>query len=211
MEKRYLRADGDLVWVQLSVTVVRHDDGSPAYFISQIEDVTDRRARTDGLAYQAHHDHLTGLLNRHATMRRLEQALSRRHLASVSLLFCDLDRFKDVNDGHGHAIGDEVLRTLASRVAASLRPGDLAGRLGGDEFVVLLEGSDTGQAMLVAERLARAIAEPVPLSGGGSVEVHASIGLAVATADDVDAAALIVRADEAMYAAKRAKLAEPTP
>ena len=205
MEKRYLRADGDLVWVQLSVTVVRHDDGAPAYFISQIEDVTDRRARTDGLAYQAHHDHLTGLLNRHATIRRLEQALSRRHLASVSVLFADLDRFKDVNDTHGHAVGDDVLRTLAGRVAASLRPGDLAGRLGGDEFVVLLEGSDDLQATLVAERLARAIGEPVALPSGATVEVEASIGIATATADDVDASALLARADAAMYGAKRAK------
>ena len=205
MEKRYLRADGDLVWVQLSVTLVRHDDGEPAYFISQIEDVTDRRSRTDGLAYQAHHDHLTGLLNRHATLRRLEQALSRRHLASVALLFSDLDRFKDVNDTYGHAVGDEVLRTLAGRVGSSLRPGDTAGRLGGDEFVVVLEGSDHAQAELLADRLRRCIADPITLPSGVVVEVHASIGIAVATPDDHDAGTLLMRADAAMYAEKRSR------
>ena len=204
MEKRYLRADGDLVWVQLSVTMVRNDDGSPSYFISQIEDVTDRRARTDGLAYQAHHDHLTGLLNRHATLRRLEQALSRRHLATVAVLFVDLDGFKHVNDTHGHAVGDDVLRTVASRLSGSLRPGDTAGRLGGDEFVVILEGSDETQAELVADRLGRTVAEPIPVAGG-VVEVRTSVGIAVATPDDVDACGLLARADEAMYAVKRAK------
>jgi diguanylate cyclase (GGDEF)-like protein/PAS domain S-box-containing protein len=205
MEKRYIRADGDLVWVQLSVTLVRHDDGEPAYFISQIEDVTDRRSRTDGLAYQAHHDHLTGLLNRHATLRRLEQAMSRRHLASVALLFADLDRFKDVNDTYGHAVGDDVLRTLAGRIGSSVRPGDAAGRLGGDEFVVVLEGSDHGQAELLADRLRRCIADPITLPSGVVVEVHASIGIAVATADDHDATALLTRADAAMYAEKRSR------
>jgi diguanylate cyclase (GGDEF)-like protein/PAS domain S-box-containing protein len=205
IEKRYVRADGDLVWAQLSLTLVRDDGGDPAYFISQIEDITERRAATDGLAHQAHHDSLTGLLNRHATLRRVEQALARRHVGGVAVLFVDLDGFKQVNDTYGHAVGDHVLRTVASRASASLRPTDAAGRLGGDEFVVVLEGADEDRARTVADRLARSVARPIclPASWTDWVQVDASIGVAVATSDDGDAADLVARADRAMYARKR--------
>jgi diguanylate cyclase (GGDEF)-like protein/PAS domain S-box-containing protein len=209
IEKRYVRSDGDLVWAQVSLTLVRDDNGEPAYFISQVEDITERKAATDGLAHQAHHDSLTGLLNRHATFRRLEQALARRHVGGVAVLFVDLDGFKQVNDTHGHAVGDDVLRAVAARVSASLRPTDAAGRLGGDEFVVVLEGADEHRALAVAERLERSVSRPICVRGSASgwVQVDASVGVAVATTEDGDVADLVARADRAMYARKRRVLA----
>ncbi len=204
MEKRYQRADGDLVWAQLSVTMVRDEQGEPAHFISQIEDITERKALDDGLAYQAHHDALTGLLNRHAVLRRLDQALGRRHLTDVTALFVDLDGFKRVNDTYGHAVGDDVLRAVAQRITATLRPGDVAARIGGDEFVALLEGVSGPAVDAIAVRVARAIAAPVLAAGDDVVQVDASIGYATATLGDVEASALLARADAAMYEVKAA-------
>jgi diguanylate cyclase (GGDEF)-like protein/PAS domain S-box-containing protein len=204
-DKRYIRADGSVIWIELSVTVVYDDDGRPAFFISLIEDITDRRAHAEGLAHQARHDHLTGLLNRRATIRHLDAALARHHTNGLAVLFADLDGFKGVNDTHGHVVGDEVLRTVAERVLESLRPGDLAGRFGGDEFIVVLEDADEQQAAAVAARLCRLVAEPVAV-GGGAVQVCASVGIAVAKLGE-DAGALLARADEAMYAEKRRRSA----
>lgn len=202
LEKRYVRGDGDVVWAQLSVSLVRDEDGQPVHWIAQVEDITERKAADDGLAYQAHHDHLTGLLNRHAVLRRLDQAFGRRHGTPLTALFVDLDGFKDVNDTHGHAVGDDVLRSIAARMTAALRPSDAAGRLGGDEFIAVLEGIDGDQAEAIRTRLSRSLAEPVPVAGGAWVQITASVGFATATAADVDASALLARADRAMYEAK---------
>jgi diguanylate cyclase (GGDEF)-like protein len=151
------------------------------------------------LATQASEDPLTGLANRAAFTAALEAALAvaDRH---VAVLFLDLDDFKIVNDGMGHSAGDELLRTVAARLRAGVRPDDLCARLGGDEFAVLLR-DDADDAVLVGQRLVELIAAPVTLRGR-LAQVGASVGLAFAGAGDVRVEQLVQRADIAMYAAK---------
>ncbi|MEF7613515.1 sensor domain-containing diguanylate cyclase [Aquincola sp. MAHUQ-54] len=151
----------------------------------------------------AHTDALTGLSN-----RLLFEALAHRQLADDLrhghrrvLLALDLDGFKAVNDHHGHAVGDQVLKMAAQRISASLRSADVAARLGGDEFVVLLSDTSPDGAVVVAEKLVRMLSEPYP---GVRQPVSASVGIAVAPSGGVTLADLLRRADEALYEAKRA-------
>ena len=151
----------------------------------------------------AHTDALTGLSN-----RLLFEALAHRQLIDDQrngqrrvLLALDLDGFKQVNDQHGHAVGDEVLKLAAQRIVGSLRSADVPARLGGDEFVVLLSDTAPDGAATVAEKLVRALSEPYP---GVRHPVSASVGIAVAPAAGATVADLMRRADEALYEAKRA-------
>ena len=156
------------------------------------------------LRHQAFHDPLTGLANRALFADRLRHGLDlhRRDLRPLGLLYCDLDGFKPVNDEHGHEAGDAVLRAVAERLRAVTRPGDTVARLGGDEFAVLLE--DGGDALAVAVRLLSALDQPVQV-GRTSLAVRASIGIADLSplSEPTSAAALLQRADTAMYVAKR--------
>ena len=205
IEKRYSHADGGEVWVSVSVSCVRDENGDPSYLIGQVEDVTERRALRERLAYAAIHDPLTALPNRVLFMDRLETALSRaaRHGRHVGVIFLDLDRFKLVNDGMGHAAGDRLLETVADRLRASIRPSDTVARFGGDEFVVLCdEIADQSVAVEVAERLTAELHQPVSL-GDSEIFVSASAGVALSDLAGIDSAARLLRdADTAMYMAK---------
>jgi diguanylate cyclase (GGDEF)-like protein len=156
------------------------------------------------LAHQALHDQLTHLPNRALFLDRLGQALTRlgrRHTA-LAVIFCDLDRFKVVNDSLGHDAGDLLLVDVAARLTGALRAGDTAARFGGDEFVVLCEDiTGEQQAIEVAERLAGALRAPFML-GREEVFVHTSMGIALASDAGARAEALIRDADAAMYRAK---------
>ena len=161
-----------------------------------IEKELERRARTD---------ELTSLLNRREVFERLHDLTGPHHRTGqqLAVLFCDLDKFKDVNDTHGHRVGDEVLAAMAARLRASLRHADdLAARVGGDELMVVLHGvHDEADALAVAEKLRLAVAEPVP-TGAGPLQVTMSIGVALARPDETTDE-LISRADTAMYRAKQ--------
>ena len=123
IEKRYIHLDGHEVWVSVSVSCVRDEQGGPLYLIGQVEDITERRALRERLAYAAIHDPLTGLPNRELFMDRLEVALRRatRGRHEVAVIFLDLDRFKLINDSLGHEVGDQVLRAVADRLSAAMR------------------------------------------------------------------------------------------
>jgi diguanylate cyclase (GGDEF)-like protein len=155
------------------------------------------------LNHRASTDSLTGLANRSAFADRLLAALAtdERRAGTLSVLFIDLDDFKDVNDSLGHAAGDELLRVTAQRLDRTIRPGDLVARLGGDEFAILLDGiPDADSAFAVAERVVTALREPAAI-GDAHVQVGASVGMAMRR-EDSTLDALMRDADVAMYSAK---------
>jgi diguanylate cyclase (GGDEF)-like protein len=162
--------------------------------------------------HQASHDPLTGLPNRVLFIDRLEKALPEATpQAQLGVLFCDLDRFKDVNDTLGHAAGDELLRQVAARVRGTIRPGDTVGRLSGDEFALLLPGLEgADDATRAAERVMACFTEPFRLEGG-DVSVGTSVGVAVHDGSaDRSAEQLLREADAAMYRHKQ-EAGEVTP
>jgi len=155
------------------------------------------------LASAAMTDALTGISNRRHFLAALEREayLSRRHGYALSIAFLDVDKFKDINDTHGHGGGDKVLQRLAAFATAQFRAGDLVARWGGDEFVILLPHTDESGARVIAERLLGAIRSARFAAPG--LRVTSSIGVASRHSDDTSIDALLSRADSAMYEAKR--------
>ena len=213
-ECRFISPQGDQTWVRVSTSRVLEVPGREAHLIMHVEDVSERKLLEAELRHRSLHDSLTGLPNRTLLLDRVRHAMERqqRELGCTSLFFLDLDEFKSVNDVHGHAAGDEVLREFATRLSALLRPGDTAARLGGDEFVVLCEDTDAQQAAVIGQRLRRAAATPF-LIAGGQVSLTAAVGLAMhdsqgaASAAGPDPESLLRWADRDMYSAKRVRRA----
>jgi diguanylate cyclase (GGDEF)-like protein/PAS domain S-box-containing protein len=201
MHKRYIHADGRVIWALLSVSLATDEEGRPLHFISQIQDFTERRELEERLRHQAEHDPLTGLANRRRFEQELERQIERctRHPEAAALAVIDLDSFKAVNDVHGHAAGDKLLIAVAGALHKRLRATDVAARIGGDEFAVILIGIDEHGAATAAAALAAAIAEHSLAAG---LAATASVGVAMiepgSSADE-----LFARADRAMYDAKR--------
>ncbi|QTL03864.1 GGDEF domain-containing protein [Aquabacter sp. L1I39] len=167
-------------------------------------DITARRRMEEELRRLAGTDALTGLGNRRMFMERGEAAFHHALLsgARLSVLIFDMDRFKWINDRHGHAAGDAVLREVSGRCRAELRPHDVFARLGGEEFAILISGADLEGAERVAHRLARAIASAPVHTPTAPLEVRASFGVASLTPEDANLEAIIERADRALYLAK---------
>ena len=182
-------------------------DGEPMHLLGLVQEITESKRRQADLARLALQDPLTGLANRVLMDDRLRTALARadRHGALTGVLFLDLDGFKAVNDRHGHHVGDEVLKAVARRLRAVLRPADVVARIGGDEFVAICEElHGVEEAHAIASRVEVAIAAPIA-TDAGPLTVHASVGLALAeAAEGADPDDLVRRADEAMYRAKQA-------
>ena len=166
--------------------------------------VDERTRAAEEAAHQALHDSLTGLASRALFMDRLNQALARtdRTPRSMAVMFLDLDRFKLINDSLGHDAGDRVLKSTADRLRMVLRPADTAARFGGDEFLVLCEDAGTERdAVLIAERMAEAVAMPIPLDTG-EITVTTSIGIAMCGGGADRCEDLVRDADSALYRAK---------
>jgi diguanylate cyclase (GGDEF)-like protein/PAS domain S-box-containing protein len=183
----------------LSVSVYSQQKG---YFAAVFDDITERKRLGEKLEYYAAHDVLTGLLNRRALEEMLNRSIARakRGVAS-SLLYLDLDNFKEVNDMVGHAAGDEVLNTLSNLLKAELRTEDVIFRVGGDEFAVLLEGTNRKASPLVAERLRAAVEARLYELGGQTFRLSLSIGL-IEVDGTLATDVLLAQADAAMYRAK---------
>lgn len=180
-------------------------DLSPALLRRSLMYSIERKRLETQLAHRALHDPLTGLPNRALFLDRLGVALdrSRRNNASIAVLFLDVDNFKQINDSLGHAAGDRLLSGLADRLQPMLRPMDTVARFGGDEFTFLFEElSSEREAILIAERIGRAVRLPIHLEEGDTI-VTVSIGISIVTDPTMPAEAVIREADSAMYRAKQ--------
>jgi len=197
------RKDGTEFWVEFSIVPVTNAHGWYTHWVSVQRDITARK-QIDSLRHQATHDALTELPNRVLLQDRLTQALAdaARDATPIALLLLDLDRFKEINDTLGHHVGDQLLQWIGPRVLELLRGADTMARLGGDEFAVLLPGAEEAAATALATEILAALAVPFMLEGQ-SLDVGASIGIALAPAHGDDAATLLRHADVAMYVAKR--------
>lgn len=201
-----MRKNGEVFPELLSLSVIRNEHERIVNHVAVFNDISDRKDYEDRLKKLALRDSLTGLPNRLLLAAQLEQTLERaqREKAWVAVLFIDLDRFKMVNDEHGHDTGDELLRQVAVRLQGSVRASDLVARLGGDEFVVVLpEISSSDDAALVAGKVVAALARPFAV-GMLQLEVGGSVGVAMFPKDGQDAEVLLRHADEALYRVKSA-------
>ena len=206
VEKRYLHKDGHVVWVLVSVSVIRDTQQRPVNLIAQILDISERHRMQERIEHLALHDTLTGLPNARLLEDRLDQAIAaaRRSSQPMGVMYVDLDGFKTVNDTHGHASGDLVLKEFSARMALVLREADTFARVGGDEFIaVLAQIAGEADARRAAERMLAAAALPFAL-GMAEVRLSASIGIAMFPSHGDNARLLKERADTAMYAAKHA-------
>ncbi|MCY1140958.1 EAL domain-containing protein [Actinoplanes sp. Pm04-4] len=195
----YRRKDtGEQLWVEVHGTALHDRTGQLRLIFVHCLDVTKSRRHQEELQQQVRHDALTGLLSRSAFETDLAGLLAGD--LPVNVLYIDVDRFKSINDGAGHAVGDELLRGLAVRLEATVPAGALVARLGGDEFVVALAGSPRAGAR-VGHAILSAFAEPLEI-GDGHLQVSLSLGLAAGSGPE-NADETVLAADTAMYAAKR--------
>ncbi|MCW2680796.1 MAG: hypothetical protein JWM62_2197 [Frankiales bacterium] len=213
VQRRYLRPDGAVVWGELTaIRFGRTPDGKGRSLV-HLRDITAERQSAEHLQHLALHDTMTGLGNRALLQDRLDHALAERpeRRRGLAVLFVDLDGFKTINDGLGHAVGDRVLQTTARRLRSVVRPSDTVTRWGGDEFVVLMEGlEDAEEAVVVARRIEQAVAMPLQ-HRNDELLITASVGIAFAPATEATTAAqLLHEADAAMYRAKRTGRARHT-
>lgn len=199
---RYLRKDGGVVHILWAA----HWSDEVGARIGVARNVTALRQAEEELRFQAHHDPLTHLTNRSLFTDRLDSALrsAHRHQNTLALLFLDIDDFKGINDAHGHAMGDRVLRTVARRLVGCVRETDTVARMGGDEFTLLLTDIQSPDAVYEKVRQILAVlAEPLGVEFNGMEMPSCSIGVAFYPADGEDADTLLRHADGDMYRIKR--------
>ncbi|KAA3655606.1 MAG: EAL domain-containing protein [Proteobacteria bacterium] len=205
-EYRVRARDGSYRWIGSRGEAVRNRRGRAVLMAGSVTDVTERKEAEARIRHLAYHDQLTGLANRALLDDRLAQAIAqaqRRGRGGVAVLFIDIDRFKDVNDVHGHAVGDVLLVELAQRLQACVRGSDTLVRQGGDEFIMVLpEVSWPASVAPVVAKLLEAVRQPL-MAGEVELCVSASIGVSLFPDDGADAQTLLRNADTAMYDAKR--------
>jgi diguanylate cyclase (GGDEF)-like protein/PAS domain S-box-containing protein len=203
LEKRYFTADRREIWVKLAISLVRDVEGQPLHFVSQTEDISERRRLEAALQHLADHDPLTGVWNRRRFQAELQHQIDRgqRYGDSAALLLLDVDRFKSINDTHGHAAGDQLLKSVAAELQGRLRTTDSIARLGGDEFAIILGNISSAQADHVAAGIAEQVAATTIKIGDAELSATVSIGVAFINEHKTPAAALR-QADLAMYQVK---------
>jgi diguanylate cyclase (GGDEF)-like protein/PAS domain S-box-containing protein len=197
-EGDWLTGDGERRRVAMRNTVLADDDGLPYALACVGLDVTDDRRREELLHQRAQTDLLTGIANRGALFDALRRRLEEG--PGCALLFCDLDQFKEVNDEHGHAVGDRILAEVAGRLVGLTGPEDLVARFGGDEFVILCPTLDEAALADLVQRVAAEVGRPFP-GPEGPLSIGVSVGIAIGRAGE-SGDELIGRADRAMYGVK---------
>lgn len=201
---RNQKKDGTAFWSEMHIAPVQNADGLISHFVASQTDVTALRCYQEQLEHKAHHDALTGLANRVLLRERLSVALqfAAPSQRPVWLLFLGLDRFKAINETSGHAAGDTVLKTLATRLSGCVGRGDTLSRFGGDEFVMILqEPPDEKAVVKIVEGIGAVTSQSITVNGANFF-VGVSIGIAVYPTDGADAETLIMHADSAMHGAK---------
>ncbi len=203
-DHQMIRSDGQRVLVEQSIGLLRDQNGQASAYVSQFADVTEAREARDQLRFLATHDSLTELFNRRELVTRIAGVLGQtpRTGVNVGVLFIDLDNLKAVNDSNGHAVGDEVIVTVAQRIRGQIRTNDVLARFGGDEFVLVLPAIHSAEdAQRVASSLHAAVEVPI-VTGQRQIAVTLSIGVAIVRpGEDPDVA--MRQADAALYRAKR--------
>lgn len=206
IEHRVITVRGRELTVHHRGEVIVEPGDNRSRLVAMIHDVSERKQMEDRLQHLAYHDPLTGLANRARLFEELEAALAeeRRGGRGFALLFIDMDNFKEINDTHGHKVGDEVLIEIGHRLATSLRQGDIVARYGGDEFLVLARSvARAEEARRLAERLGARVSEDLPMIHDGAARVTASIGIVMPDSRLRSSAELLQRVDAALYRAKR--------
>lgn len=207
MEKRYYHKDKSIIWVLLSVSLVRDSNGDPIHFVSQIEDITERREARELHFRLAYYDGLTGLPNRRFLSDRMSLAVhqAKRYGRLMAVMYIDVDNFKMVNDIHGHDVGDQLLKYIANKLSASVRDVDTVSRQGGDEFVIVLtEISKPEDATKVAESIMGSLRDPLGINSL-TIDASVSIGIAIYVPPNDDTEfELMKKADMALYQVKLA-------
>lgn len=198
------RKSGEIYPEWLHINSVRDESGDATHYVGVFSDIGPNKEIQRELQQMAYYDTLTGLPNRRLFIDRLECAVAQSYRVQdgFSLLFIDLDRFKNINDAYGHELGDELLKTVARRIHAEVRESDTVARLGGDEFVAILHDChDRDDCGLVVEKIRRAVNEPIVL-GGRELSVSAAIGVCFYPEDGGTVSDIVRNADTAMYRAK---------
>ncbi|MCW9034691.1 MAG: diguanylate cyclase [Rhodospirillales bacterium] len=206
----YQRKNGETFPVWLSMSCIKATKGSITHYLAIFRDITRSKLFEEEIIRQASYDSLTELPNRTLFFDRLNTTSkqAKRSQQKFAVFFLDLDRFKEINDTRGHAIGDTLLKEVALRLKKSVRDSDTVARLGGDEFAVIVsEINDQDSASLVAKKIIETVAEPFMLSGK-LTQIGVSIGISVYPKDGTDQETLLGRADIAMYHAKRSGIGE---
>ena len=207
-QRTRLLANGETRYIEVRLLPQISDQGAFLGCFAVTTDITEHKLTEERIQRVAHHDSLTGMPNRLLFNDRLQQAilLAKRDARQFALLYMDLDKFKQVNDTLGHAVGDELLQAVGARIRRQLRESDTVARVGGDEFTVILPDIAKGEeAEGVAGKIIAEVIKPFRLGPQGqSIEIGISIGIAVHPADGGDADTLVKAADGAMYLAKQA-------
>jgi diguanylate cyclase (GGDEF)-like protein len=201
---RNYRRNGELFWNHLALAPVPDDRGRLTHYVAVLNDVTEARAERERLECKANHDALTGLPNRYLLGDRLSQMIAQahRHGRSFAVAMIDVDGLKRVNDRFGHAVGDQVLKHVAGRLAGEVRAGDMAARFGGDEFVLLLDDTESRNGIAQAmNRFLVSLRQDVPTTHG-AIHIACSVGMSFFPEDGRDGATLLNSADSAMYGRK---------
>lgn len=200
VSEMYRHLTRERFWVSESAWLTYDTDGNVTGYEGMVVDVSERKRANDLVKHAAEHDHLTQLRNRlifHRELARLAQ-----DKAPFALMYLDLDKFKPVNDTHGHEAGDQLLALVAKRLQSSLRPDSEVFRIGGDEFAVLLAGEDHARRDTIARRMIEAIEAPMGVDGR-TIRISLSIGMANRDAEVDGPEALLAAADAALYRAKK--------
>ena len=194
----------EVLYTNLSMSILKDAKNEPIGIVCYLQDITERKKSEEQLYYQAHHDALTGLANRVLFRKNLQEGIKNAQNSGkyLALFFIDLDKFKDINDSLGHAVGDEVLKLIAERIQSSIRKNDFLARLSGDEFTVLMEDlKDVKHASIIADKILRILSEPIIIDEH-TIYVSGSIGISIYPTDAHNAEHLLKYADTAMYKAK---------